>query len=159
MKWFDFHSSLSRAPQVRFHSESYQKQSNKMTYWYACQWVTLRFVSSKIVRERTHGIAHRKFAFLWDDLTCNKMQKPVSQLKLTGFDTIWSRISREDRIRTCDPVVPNHVFYRAELPPEHLSGCCQPYLRLRYKTSAWQSFSGLSRRGRDSNPRYKFKLV
>jgi hypothetical protein len=25
---------------------------------------------------------------------------------------------REDRIRTCDPVVPNHVFYRAELPPE-----------------------------------------
>ena len=27
---------------------------------------------------------------------------------------------REDRIRTCDPVVPNHVFYRAELPPERL---------------------------------------
>lgn len=27
---------------------------------------------------------------------------------------------REDRIRTCDPVVPNHVFYRAELPPETL---------------------------------------
>lgn len=27
-------------------------------------------------------------------------------------------VCREDRIRTCDPVVPNHVFYRAELPPE-----------------------------------------
>ena len=26
--------------------------------------------------------------------------------------------SREDRIRTCDPLVPNQVFYRAELPPE-----------------------------------------
>ncbi len=25
---------------------------------------------------------------------------------------------REDRIRTCDPLVPNQVFYRAELPPE-----------------------------------------
>ncbi len=28
--------------------------------------------------------------------------------------------SREDRIRTCDPLVPNQVFYRAELPPEYL---------------------------------------
>jgi hypothetical protein len=28
-------------------------------------------------------------------------------------------VSREDRIRTCDPMVPNHVFYRAELPPEN----------------------------------------
>ena len=25
---------------------------------------------------------------------------------------------REDRNRTCDPLVPNQVFYRAELPPE-----------------------------------------
>ncbi len=29
-------------------------------------------------------------------------------------------ISREDRIRTCDPLVPNQVFYRPELPPEFL---------------------------------------
>jgi hypothetical protein len=33
------------------------------------------------------------------------------------------RGSREDRIRTCDPLVPNQVFYRAELPPVPLRGC------------------------------------
>ena len=34
-------------------------------------------------------------------------------------------ICREDRIRTCDPLVPNQVFYRAELPPAILyrKGC------------------------------------
>ena len=45
----------------------------------------------------------------------------------THFDNRSGFLARrEDRIRTCDPVVPNHVFYRAELPPEHLSGCYQP---------------------------------
>ena len=34
--------------------------------------------------------------------------------------------SREDRIRTCDPLVPNQVFYRAELPPELLSILSRP---------------------------------
>jgi hypothetical protein len=29
---------------------------------------------------------------------------------------------REDRIRTCDPLVQNQVFYRAELPPEQCWG-------------------------------------
>lgn len=32
--------------------------------------------------------------------------------------TYSSMVRREDRIRTCDPLVPNQVFYRAELPPE-----------------------------------------
>ncbi len=27
---------------------------------------------------------------------------------------------REDRIRTCDPLVPNQVLYQAELLPGHL---------------------------------------
>jgi hypothetical protein len=39
-----------------------------------------------------------------------KILKPATR---AGF-----KICREDRIRTCDPLVPNQVFYRAELPPE-----------------------------------------
>ena len=31
---------------------------------------------------------------------------------------IYVKKSREDRIRTCDPLVPNQVLYQAELLPE-----------------------------------------
>ena len=31
---------------------------------------------------------------------------------------IGQKINREDRIRTCDPLVPNQVLYQAELLPE-----------------------------------------
>ena len=31
---------------------------------------------------------------------------------------IYVKQSREDRIRTCDPLVPNQVLYQAELLPE-----------------------------------------
>ena len=34
-----------------------------------------------------------------------------------------SGLCREDTIRTCDPLVPNQVFYRAELPPVFGCGC------------------------------------
>ena len=45
-------------------------------------------------------------------------------------EIISKPFSREDRIRTCDPVVPNHVFYRAELPPDR-SFCCYQLRDLR----------------------------
>ncbi len=35
----------------------------------------------------------------------------------THFCKVGFMLRREDRIRTCDPLVPNQVFYRAELPP------------------------------------------
>src|SRR5204862_6666023 len=38
----------------------------------------------------------------------------IQQQKTSNY---FAGIRRDDRIRTCDPVVPNHVFYRAELPP------------------------------------------
>ena len=44
-----------------------------------------------------------------------KIKMPINSydLQACGF-----AFCREDRIRTCDPLVPNQVFYRAELPPE-----------------------------------------
>ncbi len=42
------------------------------------------------------------------------IKKEPDNLTLSG--------SREDRIRTCDPLVPNQVFYRAELPPDSFKG-------------------------------------
>lgn len=48
---------------------------------------------------------------------CDQFQQqkrqPFTRLPFESF-------CREDRIRTCDPLVPNQVFYRAELPPEAL---------------------------------------
>src|SRR5215467_3935244 len=56
---------------------------------------------------------------------------------------------REDRIRTCDPLVPNQVRYRPALLPGYYSSW----------KSTKSTFVRFERRGRDSNPRYKFKLV
>ncbi len=36
---------------------------------------------------------------------------------LINFHQHYIRDGREDRIRTCDPMVPNHVLYQAELLP------------------------------------------
>ena len=70
---------------------------------------------------------------------------------------------REDRIRTCDPLVPNQVFYRAELPPEHSlypgNKRFKPSLQAKSRQNNRPLLIRCSRRGRDSNPRYKFKLV
>ncbi len=34
-----------------------------------------------------------------------------------NYTRIYNCDGREDRIRTCDPMVPNHVLYQAELLP------------------------------------------
>jgi hypothetical protein len=34
-----------------------------------------------------------------------------------NYTRIFNSHGREDRIRTCDPMVPNHVLYQAELLP------------------------------------------
>ncbi len=34
--------------------------------------------------------------------------------------------NREDRIRTCDPLVPNQVLYQAELLPEKIKKTTRP---------------------------------
>jgi hypothetical protein len=46
-----------------------------------------------------------------------KIKSPVINFSITkDFIVIYSR---EDRIRTCDPLVPNQVLYQAELLPEN----------------------------------------
>ena len=46
---------------------------------------------------------------------------PLSVFKTDPFSRTWVylqlRNGREDRIRTCDPLVPNQVLYQAELLP------------------------------------------
>ena len=70
---------------------------------------------------------------------CYKKKKPAIAKAMAGF-------CREDRIRTCDPVVPNHVFYRAELPPELIHYCClvsQPQDTLKMQMRVAVDLSGL----------------
>jgi hypothetical protein len=45
---------------------------------------------------------------------------PVNHLHLQAFTSIAPTPCRADRIRTCDPYVPNVVRYRAALLPEKL---------------------------------------
>ena len=40
------------------------------------------------------------------------------KIKKTFLVYLKSNINREDRIRTCDTLVPNQVLYQAELLPE-----------------------------------------
>ena len=47
---------------------------------------------------------------------------PLSVFKTDPFSRTWVYLrlnidGREDRIRTCDPLVPNQVLYQAELLP------------------------------------------
>ena len=46
------------------------------------------------------------------------MQKPVNSAFYGLLGLCWTLIGREDRIRTCDPYVPNVMRYRAALLPE-----------------------------------------
>jgi hypothetical protein len=77
-----------------------------------------------------------RISFADPNVGCSNQKSPLASLDLLScfsafankFASLQNRkapagaraflICREDRIRTCDPVVPNHVFYRAELPPE-----------------------------------------
>ncbi len=43
----------------------------------------------------------------------------VNQYNLQGLKGIGFLKSREDRIRTCDPLVPNQVRYRPALLPDY----------------------------------------
>ena len=55
------------------------------------------------------------FEFLWYTMGIKKPANHWFCGLLTSFD-VWK--SREDRIRTCDPLVPNQVRYRPALIPE-----------------------------------------
>jgi hypothetical protein len=46
--------------------------------------------------------------------TTSAWKAEVLPLNYTRIETT----GREDRIRTCDPMVPNHVLYQAELLPD-----------------------------------------
>ena len=41
----------------------------------------------------------------------------IITLHLVSY-SVLKGLNREDRIRTCDPLVPNQVLYQAELLPE-----------------------------------------
>ena len=49
------------------------------------------------------------------------MKKACKQWIFTGFDRKKKSIGRDDKIRTCDPLHPMQVRYRAALRPEFYS--------------------------------------
>ena len=46
------------------------------------------------------------------------MKKARKQSVLRAFSLLCIKLCREDRIRTCDPLVPNQVRYRPALLPD-----------------------------------------
>lgn len=61
------------------------------------------------------------------------MLKPVNTAFYGLLGLCWTLIGREDRIRTCDPLVPNQVRYRPALLPDpciSATGCkCRHFTR------------------------------
>ena len=69
-------------------------------------------ITLNIKMERTDLILSR----IW--LFGNPLQLTKSQKKDTHLSILVNKSNREDRIRTCDTLVPNQVLYQAELLPE-----------------------------------------
>ena len=75
-------------------------------------------VSSISMPEWTHLVAHRELAIFWYFLTGRKRKKPVNIEYLQALIKFENRFGRDDKIRTCDPLHPMQVRYRAALRPE-----------------------------------------
>ncbi len=72
------------------------------------------------VMERVKGIEPSSSAWKAEVLPLNYTRiwyKDILYIPFLLYNEIKCFAGREDRIRTCDPMVPNHVLYQAELLP------------------------------------------